>query len=407
MQITITTSTGDKVIVSPVLLATSDYVKELVSIYKYDNNNLDINLSEAHNTATLNCYISVLRNESPVISSAEQLVACFMLESLFSDDKFLDYCLLQVYHIWDSFRPLISSLPDERWMYLRTPYEFVPDKYMSVVDFFHQWLSLNRNKTVTLNSNEVYYTKLESYDDDEYGEVDELREEKFQSPKFQSPKYPNRLACYHLINDAREGRIHERGWYHRNHNLPEEISHGLVFGQLEYKANYVREPSVLTTVSNYLLGDKVNHHRHLHKRSHMLIKLDQTEAKLDGCQEAWTIDGQPEYCKNYFDGLAEGLWQVWYSPADQTIDQIVDTKLVLQYRCHYTAGHRDGVYESWHRNGQLHERAVYDAGKYDGIRQSWRADGQPVYSYLYDNGNFIKDLMVEKRQASNDDEDRE
>jgi len=105
------------------------------------------------------------------IKQVNILLMCFNMESFFDDDTFLKYLITEthiyiyIYPVWNEFYSHIGELPDEREMYLYTPYQFVPDTYMNKPSFFNQWISINQNKNIILNNYEVYHTVVTYYDD--------------------------------------------------------------------------------------------------------------------------------------------------------------------------------------------------------------------------------------------------
>jgi len=103
---------------------------------------------------------AVYHDELPVISDVKPLCLCFFIETFFADSVFFGYLIRQAYTIWDELYPCIPSLPDERSVYLYTPYEFVPKDYMSRESFFSEWLTINANKLVSLSGSRTYHTDV-------------------------------------------------------------------------------------------------------------------------------------------------------------------------------------------------------------------------------------------------------
>lgn len=97
------------------------------------------------------------------IKHMEDLLLGFEVEAFFADNIFFVYLMKQAYKMWQLFLPTILSLPDERAVYLYTPYEFVPANYMGKDSFFNEWLSINADRSVLLNDDNYYYTDVDNY----------------------------------------------------------------------------------------------------------------------------------------------------------------------------------------------------------------------------------------------------
>jgi len=131
------------------------------------------------------------------ISDINVLFLCFFMDIFFGDSVFFPYLMKQAYGIWHGFYPTISLLPDERLIYLYTPYELIPDEYMNRESFFREWLQINANTAITLNGNNLYHTDVTYYSS---GRVKELK-------------------AYHTI-DGTKISSHEEGWYDNPQEQP-------------------------------------------------------------------------------------------------------------------------------------------------------------------------------------------
>lgn len=392
MQVTFLTRDGVKLTVPASKLVSSQYVSELISKTRH-NNQLELDLSNKYSSNTIKLYLAVVSgddnddglNTSTTIKHARDLIDCFELEGYMADDRFLRYCLLQAYRLWSDFYPLIPQLTDERLIYLHSPYEFLPEDYLTRPAFLAAWIAINHNKEVVLNGKEVYYSTLDFHD--------------------AAKSQPKDLACYHLVNGDRVGKIHERGWYAVVDAVVDAVataatavssptdaavSHAtvrltnLTFGQLEYQANYIRESSLLRNASDYMFSVKRDPHRRLYSRARNPVKFRWIDATYEGQQEAWYANGQLEYRKCYINGKLEGLCEYWYPPSQ-------DGKAQIKSRCFYDEGEIDGVYQSWYANGQCQERTAYDLGKFDGVRECWKENGKLCWRRLYVDDKLVID----------------
>ena len=217
-----------------------------------------------------------------VINDTDDLVLCFFMETFFADSTFFIYLMQQAYDIWDEFYPNISLLPDERLIYLYTPYELIPDKYKNRESFFKEWLSINANKNIVLNGNsdEVYHTDVAYYPT---GQVKELK-------------------IYRVINRVKTSS-HERAWYAN--------------GQAMYRLNY--KDGKLDGLQEAWYESGRPKYRHNYK-----------DGKEDGLQEYCYESGQDKYRWNYKDGKLDGLQEGWYGNGQLRYRRLYDMDTLIK-----------------------------------------------------------------------------
>lgn len=222
----------------------------------------------------------------PVITDIDTLLLCFFMESFFADDTFFLYLMYQAYGIWSEFYPDVKLLPDERSIYLYTPYEFVPQEYMDKESFFKEWLDINANKDVTLDKTEVYHTEVTYHSN---GKVRDLK-------------------TYHTINGEKRGLFHERAWYttgqpRYQNNYKDDKKNGLLKGWYEngqpwYRFNYKDNETVGLQEAWYANGK--------------LKSLRYVADEGDSLSEGWYENGQYQFLDIYKDGKPDGVWEGWY-----------------------------------------------------------------------------------------------
>ena len=68
------------------------------------------------------------------------------------------------------------------------------------------------------------------------------------------------------------------------------------------------------------------------------------------------------------------------------------TKMVRRARISLTRkdGKQDGLYESWHENGQMWERLTFKNGEFDGLFEEWYLNGKMGERRIYKNGKIVK-----------------
>jgi len=185
MTVEFVISETNKVVVpNSVIVSNSEYIKSLMSDLNTQNLSIDV---PVRLIPVFDIYIDFLnRNPRSInnikqsIKSVSDILTCFDMESYFADNKFFKYLISQTYTMWDEFYPNISKLPDDRTVYLYTPYEFVPHKYMSNPVFFNRWVYINQNKYITLKRNngllaqrnEIHYTYTTYYSNERIKELD-------------------------------------------------------------------------------------------------------------------------------------------------------------------------------------------------------------------------------------------
>jgi len=306
MTVTFNLRNGEnEVTISNNLVVTSDYIKGLLEQYNISNITIDVPVTY---TNIFYIYFKFLNGNNIPIDNLDTLLLCFRMESYFADNKFFEYLMLQTYTMWSTFYPHISELPDERLVYLYTPYEFVPIKYMNNPSFFKSWLQINQNKQVTIN-NGIYHTDTTYYDDDEDKEEDK--------------KYIKELDIYHTINNVEIGYCMKKGWH--------------TYGQLEYLLHYFN-------------GEKEGLQQRWYENGQLLYRQKFVNGNREGLQEGWYKYGQLQYREHYVNGYRDGLQEAWYSNGQ------------LQYTHHYINGKQNGLQQRWYDNGQFKYRNLYNMG---------------------------------------------
>jgi len=136
----------------------------------YDDNDILIDVPEKFtstvtdkNIPVFTFYYTFLLGTPLHINDTKTLCLCFNMQSYFDDDAFFVYVMKEAYNLWFMFYRFISILSNERLIYLNSPYEYVPSHYMNEPSFFKEWLEINKSIQIVLNGNEVYYTKVDYY----------------------------------------------------------------------------------------------------------------------------------------------------------------------------------------------------------------------------------------------------
>ena len=94
----------------------------------------------------------------------------------------------------------------------------------------------------------------------------------------------------------------------------------------------------------------------------------------NGLYKSWHPNGQMRERCTYKNGKRDGLCESWHSNGRAL------------GRCTYKNKELDGLYESWYSNGQMSERCTYKNGKKDGLYEQWHENGQMLKRFTYENG---------------------
>ena len=355
--------------------------------------------------------------------TVDMLCVCFDMESYFADDIFFDYLICKAYSMWDEFYPMIDKLPNQRLIYLHTPYQYVPDNIMTKQTFFDEWIQTNQhtnivirhkcnnkcNPTYTLQCSSfgkhvTHYIDVKYYgerDDDEEGRGDEGGVEEDEDDE--GGKQIKQLNVYqHVVTfNVKDEAIYqycqfwyrikeEQGQQHEGHNRRGLIQyqnyfvngqhHGVQFayhenGQLAYKINYSngKEHGI----------QELWYENDTGQGCQLTYRHNYVDGQLHGLQETWYENGQIESRNHHTNGVQHGVQLSWYNNGK------------LLYKNHYENGVWHGIQESWYDNGQLEHRLNCDHGKQDGLQQRWSNNGKSEYIKLYKTGVFVCNMPNE------------
>ena len=323
------------------VIASSEYVENMLAYFNTPDITIDVKnkyvpvfniyLAFLHNSINSHDDINLHNN----IKDINTLMLCFDMESYFIDNEFFRYLMDKAYSMWNEFVPLIAKTPDERLVYLYSPYEFVPTRYMDKDTFFDSWLEINSNVDIVLNGNDVYHTDVTYYD-----------------------KYNKRikeLVTYHTIGKQEVGYKYQLEWYKNQDGQKRQLR--FLFQYRDGKINGLHE--------EWYENGKLN------------FRANFKDGKENGLLESWYENGQIYRLEHYKDGRYHGLHQRWYAN-----DSGQNGKLV--YQANYDYGKKDGLQEEWYDNGQLKYKENYKHGKRVGLNEYWNKDGQITGIKLYD-----------------------
>jgi len=68
----------------------------------------------------------------------------------------------------------------------------------------------------------------------------------------------------------------------------------------------------------------------------------------------------------------------------------------LEKLIYYKDGKKDGLYATWHENGQKKEEGNYEDGKKDGLWIEYNEDGGWLSRYTYEEGQIVEGVSSSK-----------
>ena len=110
--------------------------------------------------------------------------------------------------------------------------------------------------------------------------------------------------------------------------------------------------------------------------SRRVAELYGLEKVANGLYQSWHDNGQKEMEVTYVDGKRHGLYQTWHFNGQKEIEMTH-----LDGECHWH-------YQHWHKNGQKFIETTYVKGKCHGLYQSWHSNGQKLIEATYVNGKY-------------------
>ena len=101
----------------------------------------------------------------------------------------------------------------------------------------------------------------------------------------------------------------------------------------------------------------------------------------DGLWETYDKDGQLFSKEHYRNGKPDGLWESYYKNGQ------------LWFKGHNKDGNIDGLWEHYHENGQLYYKGYYKDGEPDGLWEFFFKDGtvNKDKTVTYKNGKKVSD----------------
>lgn len=269
-----------------------------------NNNNTKIEIPfDPQYDDVIDIYIYFIKDKRLELINVNIIVKAINFAVLLDDEYYLQYLVEQAYNLWSWFYPLLKNLVPEvcRYVYLYTPYTFVPDDYMRAPTFFEEWLVINGNRSITLDGNKVYWTKI-SYED-------ECREE---------------MEVYHTVNNKSVGYKKIMRWY----------LNGNVSSESEYKDNKVHGT-----------------HTHYYSNGVMLSEENYDNGSAQGQWLQWYEDGMPAEKGYYDNNKRNGIWEIYHPDG------------ILAEKGEYVEDKKHDLWQTWDCKGVLIKEEEYIHGQ--------------------------------------------
>jgi len=356
---------------------TSEMIMGLLSDLQLDN--VDITVPVEY-LSVIDEYVNYINRpttggyDTVIDSDVGTLVSCFFMETFFADSTFLTQLIKYAYGIWCEFVPFIPSLPNKRQIYLHSPYEYVPDDYMSREAFFNEWLQLNANSDIILNGDETCSTEVTYH---------HLTSLPYQGNH--PSQQIKRLFTCHLAKRPKDNSMIGR-WLGDIWSGEQQIV-AYSFEQTWYQGSNSRVESRKIYKNGEIDIVWTNWCKGIRPENGPFYK----NSKFDGSWMHWHENGQLILQGSYKDGKKDGEWLYWFKSGQ------------LWTRCSYKHGLCDGIAETWywlsdeellsHKTPQLHYQHRFKDGRPEGLWIEWNRNGQ-VTSENYYGFSYLRQLLI-------------
>ncbi len=111
----------------------------------------------------------------------------------------------------------------------------------------------------------------------------------------------------------------------------------------------------------------------------LMIICDHVKGLPEGLYQSWHPNGQAKskcYCVK---GVLEGLCETWYENGQPKL------------KCNYRKGKREGLAETWCSDGQAGSRCNYVEGELEGLCELWEQNPPLIHRYNYADGYMISE----------------
>jgi len=363
----------------------SEYIKDIIK--SFDNVNVVIPIPDKYCHVISN-YVDYITGTKIPITSRQNLLLCFQLNTLFVDNVYFKYLIGQTLGNWSYMCNMVYNEfnDDLQWFFfVYAPYDFIPKHLLSNVSFMTQWNDINKNVVIKVNNDEeIYYNNVETLDE--------------SNQKI--------ITTYHVVNESsvytRDKVGHEKEViYYTSNNIRAEINydseqydgptwvwydndqHTLQFEGYHVNGNkhglwkrwYNNKNNTLAYEEHYVNGEKVGLARYWYDSdNHNLIYEGQyVNDKKSGLWKGWHNNKQHTLMSegHYIDDNEDGLWKYWYDNDQHT----------LKSENNYVNGKKHGRQIQYSRNGDVVSDSYYiDRVEYSNFWSYWYAS---IYKQWY------------------------
>jgi len=146
----------------------SIYIREFVRCYSLmdssQNGNKECKCTvpiEHRFQHVLPIYISWIENWKPDVYTKQQLICSLQFSNWLDDDKYIDYIVKQMFNCWSTVMAATVYSGDchsdiKQLIFIRAPYDLLPDDWISNKVFMRAWFKHNINTTVTIDRDKIY-----------------------------------------------------------------------------------------------------------------------------------------------------------------------------------------------------------------------------------------------------------
>lgn len=117
------------------------------------------------------------------------------------------------------------------------------------------------------------------------------------------------------------------------------------------------------------------HVAYWHENGNLSYKWDwDANQKHHGLYTQWYANAQKQEEGNYIHGVKDGVWKTWHEDGNPASEKF------------FTAGRKNGVFTEWHPNGQMKSKGAYVNDLEEGLWETWTDAGQPFTQTMWRGG---------------------
>jgi len=328
--------------------------------------------------SVISSYVSFVHGYKLPIDDANILINGLLLSNYLEDSGYFNYLLTFVFSDQAILQLVINdndmSSELRHDISLVCPYEFIPQQFRDDDIFIKAWLQNNQHTVTMISDSNNYKCK---YHNNELIVSGCRKDGMVHSGRVKLTSY-----C-EIGTKSTSGRVNK---------------HGNVYYYYTF-SKYVKVNNTMIDASKPLINLSINGKKHglwetwydnrdENGQSYNGVNCGlknkgyYNNGKKQGVWQTWYTDGCIQERCYYHNGKRQGLKEHWY--ANTNIDVKGKGKGLYDVG-YYDNNRKHGVWEHFHKNGQIYDKYIYDKGKRQGLYQQWHENGQLIIEGHYDN----------------------